>query len=291
MKIIEGCDVAPRGVPSRRDGATRPRPGRRRRAQPARRLRAPHRLGTGGPARAPRRTRHQLHRDLRRPPRDRHEATSAPLPPDQPHRRLRRRRPAAARSASCARCSSARRSRQGTGRRRSDGRRRDEPHLVPRVRVAGQHVGAARDEPASTPARTSTRCTRRRTAGTCPSVRSSRSSTRSSSTASASRTTRNSQAQHDQSRWPAAQGAHRRDLQDEDAGRMDRDLRRTRRVHLSGAVAAGSAVASVQRRAQDARQGRVRRRAAGTGAALLTNAGCGHRARPGGRWTHPRGPA
>ena len=67
------------------------------------------------------------------------------------------------------------------------------------------------------------------------------------------------------------EGALRRDLQVEDARRMDGHLRRHRRLRGARAVALGGARAPAQRGPLDLHRGR-RRRAAGTGAPLLPHA-------------------
>ena len=171
---------ADRGLPARRDGAARPRPRRVPRPQPEARLRPHDRLGPGRPVRADRRPRHQLHRARRRarPDRRRGEAAGAAA---QPGRRLRRRRHAARlrHGLRAARAPSApARARSSTPRWSTAppcSRRCSTPSGP---WASGTTSGAPT---CSTPARTSTTCTRRPTASTCRSARSSRSSTPSSS--------------------------------------------------------------------------------------------------------------
>ena len=71
LRLAERADVADRGLPPRRDGAPRPRPGRRCSRATRARLRPHDRLGPGRAARRARRPRHQLHRADRRAARDR----------------------------------------------------------------------------------------------------------------------------------------------------------------------------------------------------------------------------
>ena len=107
------------GISTRRNGAAGSWSRCDARGQPDARLRAHDRLGAGRSARAARRTRHQLHRPIRRAARDR-TSRWRPRASAQPGRRLRRRRHAA-RVRRRVRADRNATLGQGTGRRRRDG--------------------------------------------------------------------------------------------------------------------------------------------------------------------------
>ena len=232
--------------------------------EPAARLRTDDRLGAGRPGRRDRRARHHLRRRHRRARRER----AAVRPADaaaQPARRLRRAPPTWS-SGLLAALHCVARVRGRAGRRRRDGRQHRAPHHdVPR---------AARRRRVDRPARAPTCSTaaRRSTARTAPvdggwmAVGALESAFYDElldrlgiDATDGDRT--------DPTRWPELARADRRRLRHPHARRVDRSVRRHRRVRGAGAVPARGPAAAAPRRARDVRRAR-RRRAAGAGTAV-----------------------